>query len=193
MTKQDIARPDWDEQYAAGRWDYLADSSEAHRYGVLAGYARKSGARHVLDIGCGSGLLYRELGGPSFNGSYLGMDWSISALPRGLGGAGHYFICGDASNLPLRSTFDLIVLSEVLYYLPNPEATVRDLRKMLRATGLLLISIYQPPEDRLNRWRGTVRELDRLLTQDVGAIREQNMVDQHRGRVWALYKVDREV
>jgi SAM-dependent methyltransferase len=193
VTKPDIARPDWDEQYSAGRWDYLADSSEAHRYGVLAGYARKSGAHHILDIGCGNGLLYRELGGPSFNGSYLGIDWSISALPRGPHGAGHNFICGDASNLPLRSTFDLIVLSEVLYYLPDPEATVRELRKMLRPTGLLLISVYQPPENRPSRWRETVRDLDCLLTQDFGAIREQNIIDQRRDRVWALYKMDREV
>src|ERR1700739_5169135 len=52
----------WEAQYAAGRWDYLAELSELARFSVLAGYIchLKPGGT-VLDTGCGQGVLLRRL------------------------------------------------------------------------------------------------------------------------------------
>src|ERR1700727_1926488 len=70
----------WEAQYAAGRWDFLAQLSELARFSVLAGYIchlKPGGA--VLDTGCGQGVLLRRLPRSSYS-RYVGIDLSASAI-----------------------------------------------------------------------------------------------------------------
>jgi SAM-dependent methyltransferase len=70
---------DWDRMFADGRWDYLDSPSEAPRYAVIAGYIhRRPDAACVLDVGCGSGLLYRYL--DQSRVTYRGIDVSPTAI-----------------------------------------------------------------------------------------------------------------
>src|SRR4029077_21163202 len=70
----------WAAQYAAGRWDFLAQLSELSRFSVLAGYVHqlKPGGA-VLDVGCGQGVLLRRLPSSSYS-RYVGIDLSASAI-----------------------------------------------------------------------------------------------------------------
>ena len=70
----------WEAQYAAGRWDYLAELSELARFSVLAGYIchLKPGGT-VLDVGCGQGVLLRRLPMSCYS-RYVGIDLSGSAI-----------------------------------------------------------------------------------------------------------------
>ncbi len=48
---------DWEEAYASGRWDYLADIGELPRYGIVAEYLHKLiGRGRLLDAGCGEAI-----------------------------------------------------------------------------------------------------------------------------------------
>ena len=70
----------WEAQYAAGKWDYLAELSELSRFSILAGYIchlKPGGA--VLDTGCGQGALLRRLPSDSYS-RYVGIDLSASAI-----------------------------------------------------------------------------------------------------------------
>src|ERR1700741_4727116 len=63
----------WEAQYAAGKWDYLAELSELSRFSILAGYIchlKPGGA--VLDTGCGQGALLRRLPSDSYS-RYVGI------------------------------------------------------------------------------------------------------------------------
>ena len=70
----------WEAQYAAGRWDFLAQLPELARFSILAGYIYhlKPGAA-VLDTGCGQGALLGRLPGACYS-RYVGIDLSGSAI-----------------------------------------------------------------------------------------------------------------
>ncbi|MEU3017490.1 methyltransferase domain-containing protein [Nocardiopsis sp. NPDC007018] len=186
MTAPRIHRHEWERQYESGRWDYLEDQDEIDRYALISQDVRSYRAGSVLDLGCGSGVLYRTLIADGFRGTYLGVDWSLGSLPRCAEHSIHRFVCGDLNRLPVRGTFDAIVLSEVLYYLEDPARTIRELTTMISSEGVLLASIYQPRAGRSSPWLDTVHELDVLL-REAGAERREVFSVSRRGRIWAHY------
>ena len=119
----------------------------------------------VLDAGCGSGRVFQHrLAGRAQR--VVGID--VTDEPRGnpnIDGAAK----GDLRALPLRDeAFDLIVISHVAEHLTDPEPTFRELARVLRPGGRLLLLTpnrwhYVALAARLlphrlhvafNRWRG---------------------------------------
>ncbi len=89
----------------------------------------------LLDVGCGR-KPYRDL----FPGvtRYVGIDFD-TPVTRGLGCAdllydGRRFPLGDA-------TFDAVLCSQVLEHVFTPEEFVRELHRVLRPGGLLLLTV----------------------------------------------------
>ena len=73
----------WDEGFAAGKWDFLAGRAERARLALVAHYVRlaaPAGAT-ILDLGCGEGLLLEALGDLPF-ARYVGVDLSAVAVAR---------------------------------------------------------------------------------------------------------------
>lgn len=66
-----------DQAYRSGAYEFVEGLDMAPRMAVLAGYLRHLGARRVLDIGCGTGLLLGHLG-PDV--TYVGIDISPTAI-----------------------------------------------------------------------------------------------------------------
>lgn len=180
-------RADWDRQYRDGDWDYLTGRAEAARYGILARIIRENRAGSVLDLGCGHGQLYEQLGGSNFEGNYLGIDWSPSALSRiQTDPAKHNFVCADVRQLPVRAFFDFIVLTEVLYYLDDPIGTIDDIRSWLTGSSQLLVTMYQPNPERRPDWHRTVNHIQQKLALKFDSLSKTMVEDPYRGRKWTL-------
>jgi 2-polyprenyl-3-methyl-5-hydroxy-6-metoxy-1,4-benzoquinol methylase len=133
----------WEAQYAAGRWDCLAQLSELSRFSVLAGYIHhlKPGGA-VLDAGCGQGVLLRRLSSASYS-SYFGIDVSESAIAvaRSQQNERSTFLAVDCDDYSPTGKFDVIVFNEVLCCLRDPLRTVERYERSLSSGGLLLVSM----------------------------------------------------
>jgi 2-polyprenyl-3-methyl-5-hydroxy-6-metoxy-1,4-benzoquinol methylase len=120
---------------------------------VITGYIRwhasepHKAAGTVLDIGCGTGLLRSRLEGVPF-AEYVGVDLSEAAIEeaRARDYARSRFVVGDATTSDL-GRFDVIVLNEVLYYVDDGAEFVRRVAAMVRADGLVLVSMWRHPGD----------------------------------------------
>jgi len=66
-----------DEAYRTGAYDFVETLAMAPRLGAIAAYVGHLGARRVLDLGCGTGLLLAYLD-PAI--AYVGMDISPTAI-----------------------------------------------------------------------------------------------------------------
>jgi arsenite methyltransferase len=99
----------------------------------------------ILDVGCGPGFYVAELledAGP--DGAALGVDMSASMLAlaerrcEGLPNAS--FREGSATDLPADdASFDAAVCVQVLEYVPDADAALRELRRVVRPGGRVLV------------------------------------------------------
>jgi SAM-dependent methyltransferase len=93
------------------------------------------GAR-VLDAGCGSGRIFRYDLGP-VAAQIVGVD--ITPQLRENPNI-HRPLLGDVRALPLRdASFDVVLTSHVVEHLPRPEAAFREMARVLRPGGRLLV------------------------------------------------------
>jgi 2-polyprenyl-3-methyl-5-hydroxy-6-metoxy-1,4-benzoquinol methylase len=133
----------WEAQYAAGRWDCLAQLPELARFSILAGYIchlKPGGA--VLDTGCGQGLLLRRLPSTCYS-RYVGIDVSGSAISvaQQQQNERSTFLTADCEDYYPAEQFDVMVFNEVLCCLRDPLRTVERYARSLNPGGLLLLSM----------------------------------------------------
>ncbi|MBT2300878.1 methyltransferase domain-containing protein [Variovorax paradoxus] len=138
-------------------WDLAADGYEAlwqaqladARAGLLAMAAPASGER-VLDVACGTGLVAFEAAravGPA--GAVVGIDLSgqmveaarLRASKKALSSV--HFARMDAESLALPdASFDLVLCALGLMYVPDPERAVREMRRVLRPGGRMVLAVW---------------------------------------------------
>jgi SAM-dependent methyltransferase len=105
---------------------------------------------HVLDVGCGTGVLTRELlkvVGPE--GSVTAIDLSESMLSVArtvcIGANCHL---GNAANLPFDDNrFDAVISSFMLMFAEDPQQVLRELKRVLKPGGRLVVAIWSALED----------------------------------------------
>ncbi|MGH9968328.1 MAG: class I SAM-dependent methyltransferase [Pyrinomonadaceae bacterium] len=103
----------------------------------------------VADLGCGSGAILCEVlkDRPAWTG--YGLDISAAAIDYSRRLAAHkgvadrvQFQTGCLMNLPFAShSLDVLIASEVVEHLPEPERVFKELSRVLAADGLLLITM----------------------------------------------------
>ncbi|WP_143218977.1 amino acid adenylation domain-containing protein [Actinokineospora bangkokensis] len=138
----------WDASYrAAGQFPGWVDSYTGERIpeptmadwlGATVRRVRSLGARRVVDVGAGGGLLARSLDGWE---RYLAIDFSGEALAAAaaalVGRDGVSFREGDArvlAELPAASA-DVVVLNSVVQYFPDADHLAGVLDEALRVAG----------------------------------------------------------
>jgi ubiquinone/menaquinone biosynthesis C-methylase UbiE len=101
--------------------------------------------KEVLEVACGAGMGLGLLASQADR--IVGGDLSESLLRRA---QQHYrnripLLRLDAQSLPLSSaSFDVILLFEAIYYLADPPAFLRECRRVLRPSGVILICAVNP-------------------------------------------------
>lgn len=123
------------------------------KYEVLASLLPDPHYRHVLDLGSGHGFMARRLATRADR--VLGIDISRVAVDQATAMHAQVgnlrFVQGDVLDLPstLDGQFDLVILADMLYYLPKPhddrllkQLAMRVARLLLPGGVCLLVNHY---------------------------------------------------
>ena len=126
-------------------WDAKAYSDRNALQQWLAdshlGELRLDGTERVLDIGCGDGKVTAEIARRLTSGSVLGVDPSTQMIAFA---KAHFarrddpnlaFAVADATALPYRNQFDLVVSFNTLHWVRDQASALRGIRAALRPTG----------------------------------------------------------
>jgi ubiquinone/menaquinone biosynthesis C-methylase UbiE len=98
----------------------------------------------VLEIGCGTGAVCRDLSNRPDVAEVIGLDPSAAFLQRArelAAGIGHVsFMEADGRDIPLSdASFDAVILYTTLCHIPGPEAVLREAFRLLRPRGSLAV------------------------------------------------------
>jgi ubiquinone/menaquinone biosynthesis C-methylase UbiE len=112
------------------------------------------GKKRILDLGCGSGMFIGEL---STRAKFVvGVDASLEMLKVAKGRArGARLVQADADALPFAGgSFDAVVSVTLLQNMPDPAATVREVARVLRPSGVAVLTVLKRKRSReeLERW-----------------------------------------
>ena len=150
----------WNQEFGAGKWDFLGSAAEMPRYAVIAGYFGALPENPaVLDVGCGAGLLQPWLKRIGY-ARYLGIDLSETAIVRAQAQADAQtrFEAADAESFVLPETFDVIILNEMLYYMADPVGMLRRYAAHLRRDGVFILSLWDCRES-VRAWNASRKVL----------------------------------
>lgn len=137
----------WNEEFASGHWDHLAETRGDCVYAFVEKYCAGG---DLLDLGCGSGNTGCELDARAY-GSYVGVDISDVAIrlaARRAEAAGRWstntYVQSDIATFMPERTFDVILFRESLNYIPTASvaSVLERYRGRLTARGVIIVRLY---------------------------------------------------
>lgn len=189
---------------AAAEFDRLSERFNVALAMRMLDMARLRSTDHVLDVGTGTGLVALRAGTLTANGRVVGIDHSSGMLEQACAKALSLglsdvltFAPMDAERLDFPDRFFDVVLSlYALFHFPDPLAAVREMHRVLRRGGRVVIGVGSGPS--LASWNGLVQSANvaseriaagrgRLLTAPqflLRLMRERGMApqDEHKPR-----------
>lgn len=144
-------------------WDDVAKSfhktsitSRAHsdKYKKIARLIVDSNPLSILDLGCGSGILEKELINLNFKGKTLAIDGSSKMLDIArsyVPESNVLFTYGDLDNpIKLKEKFDVVVSINLLFFLENKESFFKNVSGTLRDNNSLFLLVIPKPTEESN-------------------------------------------
>lgn len=102
----------------------------------------------MLDVGCGTGELLKQLTTDYATAHFTGIDLSekmLGVAQTKLGGTAK-LVLGDAENLLFdNDSFDLAICNDSFHHYPHPQKAISEFWRVLKKDGVLLISDYWKP------------------------------------------------
>jgi SAM-dependent methyltransferase len=138
--------------------------------------------RRWLDVGCGTGVLTREILHQATPAAVVGLDPSDGFLgyARAHTPAGRVvFQSGDAQRLPYQDgEFDAVVSGLVLNFVPRPEQALAEMKRVLRAGGTAAVYVWD--------YAGEMQMMRRFW--DAAATLDARAVELDEGRRFPICK-----
>lgn len=108
--------------------------------GVQRGYS-------ILDVACGTGVVTNRLSQKvGRSGHVIAVDTSVTAIKIAKkfnkGNSNVTFVNSDAENFSFNHKFDAITCQYALFFFPNSVKALRNMRKNLKKSGKLGISVH---------------------------------------------------
>lgn len=129
----------------APRWDDLPSPADADaRVSEFVRRAALPGAKRILDVGCGTGILLPHLlrACPAA-ACVVELDLAEEMLEQNARKGAHpgvYRVCADLQSLPFTpESFDLVLCFSVLPHVGDLRSAVRELLRVLRPGGIFSV------------------------------------------------------
>jgi ubiquinone/menaquinone biosynthesis C-methylase UbiE len=158
----------------AGAYARSPLQTDPARLGRLLDFVQPRPGERALDVACGPGVVTGALerAGLLAAGIDLTREMIREALPRG----GRY-VQGDVERLPFPgATFDLAVCRNSCHHFTAPETVLREMARVLRPGGRVIVEDMRAPEDpRKREYHETIerlRDLAHVRTLTRGEFRE---------------------
>jgi SAM-dependent methyltransferase len=158
----------------------------------LLEFANLHEGEHILDVACGTGIVARlawPLVGPS--GRVVGLDVNAAMLDVARSAAAGAqapieWQEGDIVSMPLADgTFDIVLCQHGLQYVPDRHAALTEMRRVLRASGRLVLSVWRPVQ--YNPGHAVFADvLDRHVSETAGSTRRAPFTLSDRDEIRAL-------
>ncbi len=127
--------------------------SEAERWRSLVRSIGLQGDEHILDVGTAAGDLPLSIAStPDFRGQVVGVDWSPrmigvareKARQHGLEDRARFEAVDVRAGLPFAAgEFDVLVCLGLLETLPEPAGVLKELKRVLKEDGVMVLSLYR--------------------------------------------------
>ena len=147
---EDLAQDDVHEEFYRSR-NPLVSYLHRRRLGLIRELVESNGCRSVLEVGCGDGFVLEAIA--DLDVDLAGVEISEVRVARANARAPRAKVVqGDARSLrfPPRS-FDVTICTEVLEHVPQPEQAVRELERVTKRRGSIIVTVPNERNWRLGR------------------------------------------
>ncbi len=109
--------------------------------------------QRILDVGCGTGRLTKELSTRYPKAELIGLDIAHGMLQQARGKPGLFsrwrnkrrFVCADAESLPLtNNSVDMIFSNVTIQWVQDLDRTLAEFQRVLKPEGLLMFTTFGP-------------------------------------------------
>jgi ubiquinone/menaquinone biosynthesis C-methylase UbiE len=115
----------------------------------------------VVDVGAGTGAVARAaIDAVRTANDVIALDPSVPMLLAARRAGVHHLVAGCLPDLPFREgSVDVVLSSFVMTHVDDPDASVRDMLRVLKPGGRVALSAWSPADDAYSAaWSGVGRE-----------------------------------